>query len=95
LDVSQDPLGRQAARITKNESIEVWAKDLEEGSKAVGLFNLGEEEAPATVTWAQLGLAETHNVRDLWRQSDLGKFSNQFQASVPRHGVVLIKIKAK
>jgi alpha-galactosidase len=94
LDVSQDPLGRQAARIAKSDSIEVWAKDLEGGSKAVGLFNLGEEDSRATVTWAQLGLVGSHKVRDLWRQSDLGKFSNQFQASVPRHGVVLVKVKA-
>ena len=45
LDVSQDPLGRQAARIAQNGPLEIWAKDLEDGSKAVGLFNRGEAEA--------------------------------------------------
>ena len=45
LDVSQDPLGRQAGRIAKNGSLEIWAKDLEDGSKAVGLFNRGEDQA--------------------------------------------------
>jgi alpha-galactosidase len=95
LDVSQDPLGRQAARVLKSGDQEVWAKDMEDGSKAVGLFNLGEDESPVTVTWSALGLTGKHSVRDLWRQQDLGKVSEQFRARVPRHGVVLVRIGAK
>ena len=94
LDVSQDPLGRQAARVAKQGSLEVWAKDLEDGSKAVGLFNRGEEDAPLTVKWSDIGLSGTQVVRDLWRQQGLGKFSGQFQVQVPRHGVVLVKVGA-
>lgn len=92
LDVSQDPLGRQAGRVAKNGSIEVWAKELEHGSKAVGLFNRGDDESTATVKWAELGLKGRHTVRDLWRQKDLGRFSEQFSTAVPRHGVVLVKV---
>jgi alpha-galactosidase len=40
-----------------------------------------------------LGLKGEQNVRDLWRQSDLGKFSDQFQTTIPRHGVVLVRIR--
>ena len=107
---------RQAARITQAGSLEVWAKDMEDGSKAVGLFNRGENEALVTVKWYDLGLGgkmRTRNsppeqrgaealishalsnglkVRDLWRQNDLGRFEDQFQTSVPRHGVVLVKV---
>ena len=92
LDVSQDPLGRQAGRIAKNGSLEVWAKDLEDGSKAVGLFNRGEDSATITVKWSELGISGPQNVRDLWRQLDLGKFPGQFQTEVSRHGVVLVKV---
>jgi len=92
LDVSQDPLGRQAGRITKNGSVEIWAKDLEDGSKAVGLFNRGEDQAGMTLKWSDLGLSGRQRVRDLWRQKDLGRFADQFQTEVPRHGVVLIKV---
>ncbi len=92
LNLNQDPLGRQAGRIAQKGALEVWAKDLEDGSKAVGLFNLGEEEAPIIATWSELGRTGKQKVRDLWRQSDLGTFTDQFQASVPRHGVMLVRI---
>jgi alpha-galactosidase len=92
LDVNQDPLGRQAARVSQNGMLEVWAKDLEDGSKAVGLFNRGSSEETVTANWYDLGLTGEQTVRDLWRQKDLGKFTGQFSAKVGRHGVVLVKI---
>jgi alpha-galactosidase len=92
LEVSQDPLGRQAARIAKNGSLEIWAKDLEDGSKAVGLFNRGDDTATITVKWSELGVSGQQSVRDLWRQQDLGKFPDQFHTEVSRHGVVLVKV---
>ncbi len=95
LEVSQDPLGRQAGRIAKRGEIEVWAKEMEDGSRAVGLFNLGDDQAPASVTWAELGLKGKQTVRDLWRQQNLGSSSLGFQAPVPRHGVVLVKVGGK
>jgi len=92
LEVNQDPLGRQAARVAKRGSVEVWAKQMEDGSEAVGLFNLGEEEARVTATWSDLGLAGRKMVRDLWRQINLGEFTGEFGTSVPRHGVVLVRM---
>jgi alpha-galactosidase len=92
LDVSQDPLGHQAARVAKDGSLEVWAKELEDGAKAVGLFNRGDDAAMVTARWSDLGLTGMQIVRDLWRQKDLQACTGQFQASVPRHGVVLVKI---
>ena len=92
LDVNQDPLGRPAGRVAKNGTSEVWARDLEDGSKAVGLFNLGEEETQVKASWADLGIKGKRKARDLWRQQDLGSFKEQFQATVPRHGVALVKL---
>ena len=92
LEVNQDPLGRQAGRITQSGNLEVWAKDMEDGSKAVGLFNRGTSETAITTTWVELGLTGKQKVRDLWRQKDLGGFSGSFTAVVPRHGVVLVRI---
>ena len=92
IDVSQDPLGTPAHRVFKRDDTEVWARPLEDGSLAVGLFNLGEDEAPATVRWSELGIKSPALVRDLWRQKDLEVGADGFTASVPRHGVVLVKV---
>lgn len=93
IDVDQDPLGQQASRIVKNGDLEVWAKDLEDGSKAVGLFNRGKKTTRVSVTWDELGIKGSHVVRDLWRQKSLGEFLNGFGAEVAGHGVVLIRVR--
>jgi alpha-galactosidase len=92
LAVNQDPLARQAGRVAKDGNLEIWAKDMEDGSKAVGLFNRNEDATTVAAKWSDLGLTGRQTVRDLWRQKDLGNFTGEFSASVPRHGVVLVKI---
>ena len=92
LDVNQDPLGKPAGRISQNGDAQVWARDLEDGSKAAGLFNLGDKPMTVSVTWAELGIKGPQVVRDLWRQKDLGTFNDKFEATVQPHGVVLVKI---
>ena len=91
--IDQDVLGKQATTIAREGTTRVIAKKLADGSEAVGLFNLGENEGPVTVKWADFGAKGKMSVRDLWRQKDLGKFKNAFTTTVPRHGVVLIKVK--
>ena len=49
IEVDQDPLGRQANRVALDGDSQVWAKDMEDGSKAVGLFNVGEIETTVRV----------------------------------------------
>ena len=92
LDVSQDPLGRQASPVEKEAGYQVWKKQLEDGSFAIGLFNLGNTEATLRISFDKLELKGKHSVRDLWRQKDLGEFDANFETSVPPHGVSLIKI---
>jgi alpha-galactosidase len=92
LAVDQDPLGHQAGRVSQDGVLEVWARDLEDGSRAAGLFNRGDAEATVTAKWADLGVTGRQTVRDLWRQADIGQFEGEFHASVPRHGVVLVKV---
>ena len=92
--VDQDPAGIQGHRVAQEGPLEVWMKPLADGSKAVGLFNRGHYSAnPVTVYFKDIGLAETAGVRDLWAGKDLGTFTKSFTATVPNHGVVMIKVK--
>ncbi len=93
LEVDQDPLGKQASRVAQDGALEIWAKDMEDGSKAVGLFNRGPAQAIVSVKWSALGLHGSQLVRNLWQQADLGKFNNEFSAPVARHGVVLVRVR--
>jgi alpha-galactosidase len=94
LDINQDPLGKPAGRRAKAGQTEVWARPLFDGTTAVGLFNRGSEAAEVTANWADVGVEGQQPVRDLWLHKDLGKFEGSFKATVPAHGVVLVKIGA-
>ena len=71
----------------------VFAKPLEDGTLAVGLFNVGLKDETVSVQWSDLGLDGRRLVRDLWRQKDIGVFDQSFTTTVPSHGVVLVKLK--
>ena len=90
--MDQDPLGRQARVLRKTDDEFVLAKPMEDGSVAVGLFNLSEERRGITVTAAELGLSGRQRVRDLWRWKNLGTIADEYTASVGRHGVMLVRI---
>ncbi len=92
LDVDQDPLGRSAQRLWRDARREIWARPLEDGTYAVGLFNRGLAPAAVTVDWSLLGLRGRQPVRDLWQRMDVGSFSDKYSATVPRHGAVFIKV---
>jgi alpha-galactosidase len=92
LAVDQDALGKQATCVAVDGPVLVYAKNLEGGSKVVGLFNLGPTGVLAIAHWSDLKLHGKRLVRDLWRQHDIGSFDDQFAAVVPSHGVVLVRL---
>jgi alpha-galactosidase len=91
--VDQDPLGKQATRIAKEGDTEVWARPLQGGAYAVGLFNRGASSAKVTARWSDVGFTGKGTVRDLWAAANRGSVSDQFSAPVPSHGVVLIRVE--
>ena len=92
LNINQDPLGKPAGRIVKKGQTEVWARPLFDGTTAVGLFNLGSQEAKVKVAWADLKREGPQPVRDLWQHKDLGPQADSYEAAVPPHGTVLLKV---
>jgi alpha-galactosidase len=92
IDVNQDPLCRQGIKVAGTTMAPIYARTLEDGSLAVGLFNRGEAPADVTVKWSDLGLSGACTVRDLWRQQELATNAAGYSAQVPTHGVVLVKV---
>jgi alpha-L-arabinofuranosidase len=80
--INQDTLGKQALRVNEN----VWVKELADGSKAIGLFNLDTVYREVVIP-----LEETVLIRNVWRQKDEGIFTKSYHARIPPHGVRLIK----
>jgi alpha-galactosidase len=90
--VDQDELGVQGRRLAQEGDLEVWIKPLADGSKAVGLFNRGWGAMPVTVNFQEAGLGDSATVRDLWSHRDLGAVKGEYTATVPSHGVVMVKL---
>lgn len=94
IGVDQDPAGKQGTKVRTEGGSEVWAKPLKQrGAVAVALFNRGDAAADITANWSVVGVPSGKaRVRDLWAHADRGVYSNKFEANVPSHGVVVLKV---
>ncbi len=92
--VNQDPLGGQGRRVSKDGDLEVWAKQMRDGSRSVVLLNRDTSEKEITVSWEEIGYPGhlSASVRDLWRAKDLGQFKGEFSAPVAPHSVVMVRV---
>jgi alpha-galactosidase len=91
--VDQDRLGVQGHRVSAEGPLEVWMKPLADHSKAVSLFNRELGTTPITIRFRDLGLTGAISVRDLWARKDLGVHNDHFTASVPGHGVMMLRLR--
>lgn len=92
--IDQDPLGIQGKRIRKDGDLEVWARPLADGGRAVVLFNRSSTKQKMSVNWTELNLPKNFkaNVKNLWTKEEMKKVSNNYSADVESHGVVMIRI---
>jgi alpha-galactosidase len=90
--INQDALAKQAVRIEEHTDYQIWLKELEDGSKAVGIFNISSEHKTIKLDFNKLKIASEKTLRDVWRQKDIGKFSKEYEVLVPKHGVQLLRI---
>jgi alpha-galactosidase len=107
IEVNQDPSGKPARLMADDNGVQIWLKPMEDGSSAVGLFNIdgygqtpqsyfrwGDETPKAfQFDFAKVGLKGKYKIRDLWKQKDLGEFEGSFKTEIRHHGVVLIRME--
>jgi alpha-galactosidase len=84
----------QGRRFRKDGDKEIWVKQLNDGSRAVILFNRGAAEAEISVSWTELGYPEhlSASVRDLWAAKDLGKMVGKYSSKVASHETVVLRV---
>jgi alpha-galactosidase len=92
--VDQDAAGTQGHCAWPGGPVQIWTKPLADGSTAVGLFNLDAHPMTITANFKGLGLPNSITARDLWLHKDLGTLTGSYTAQVPRHGAVMLKVKA-
>jgi alpha-galactosidase len=93
--IDQDPLGKQASP-AKNGDLETWVKPMADGNVAVGVVNMGSSAAQTTVNASDLHLAgAVKKARDLWAHKDVKFTGGAYSATVPSHGVLLLRVSAK
>jgi hypothetical protein len=90
--IDQDALGKEARQTFKNETYQVWTKELEDGNKAIGIFNTSEKYQTIRLNKAESGFGSYTKIRDLWRQTDIISKGPELIVKVPPHGVLLLKI---
>jgi alpha-galactosidase len=95
ITVDQDPLGREGRRVAKDGDLEIWAKQMQDGGRAVVLLNRGSSQHEITVNWREIGYPDhlSAAVRDLWSHKDLGTMTGKLSAPVESHGVVMVTIR--
>ena len=91
LAVHQDYPGRQAVQAYNRENLQVWTKPLSDGSIAVGFFNLSPDPKEISLSFGSFGISGKYNVRDIWRQKDLGGMEGSIELQIPVHGVIFTK----
>ena len=92
IDIDQDSLGKQARVVRKTAEEFVLAKPLDEGSVAVGLFNLSASPRKISVSWKDVAMSGALRVRDVWRHRDVGSFADGFTSQVGGHDVMLVRV---
>ncbi|MGO8786855.1 MAG: putative Ig domain-containing protein [Terriglobia bacterium] len=92
IDIDQDVLGKQATIIRLTAGDFVLSKTLEDGSLAVGVFNLSDTSQELSVKWDELALKGRYRTHDVWRQQDLGTAEGELSSEVNPHGVAFIHL---
>ena len=88
--IDQDPLGKQGDRLYQSGDFDVWTKPLSNGRVAVGLFNRSWDNHEVSVDLSEIGFKNGANLRDVWKQQDLGHHTGVFTDVIPKHGVTLL-----
>jgi alpha-galactosidase len=92
--IDQDPEYKPIASVSISNGQEVLMRPLHDGAVVVGLFN--RTASPAEMSFSRVSLPSRFagkelKLRDLWKHDAATMQGDSFRATVPAHGVVLVK----
>jgi len=76
---------------------EIWVKPLgskDSNEKAIAILNRKNQKAKVSFNFSEIGFDKELEIRDLWAHEDL-PCSEKFEASLPAHGIIMLRVKAK
>jgi alpha-galactosidase len=89
--VDQDVRGKQGHRLSGAGPLDIWARDLSNGDKVIGLFNQGIDAHELHFRAESVGWKKAR-ARDLWKHEDLGVLPDNYSVRIPRRGAVVLRI---
>ncbi len=91
--INQDIAFVQAQRMLKENNIEVWVKHLGKGKqKVMAIMNRGGKEQMFTLSSEKFSISKKSKLRDLWLHKNLGKIGIEKTFTIPKHGIVVLKV---
>jgi alpha-galactosidase len=103
--VNQDQLGIQAFKYSSRENVEIWLKPLHAGDWAVCFLNRGTKPQRIEIDWKAEPIKDnfskrelnaqrsSYEIRDLWNKDKRSTTKEPFQAIVPAHDVVMLRLR--
>jgi alpha-galactosidase len=104
--VNQDKLGIQGFKYGTKDSVEIWFKPLEKGDWATAFLNRSKQPRKVDFEWNDEKVSDdfakrdldastiNYQIKNLWTGKNLGLTKKDFEASVPAHDVIMLRLTA-
>ncbi|MDQ0920519.1 glycoside hydrolase family 27 protein [Paenibacillus sp. V4I5] len=83
----------KARQVSREQNKIVWAAEGDQGEHYVALFNTDETIVDISVSLSQFGLKGQVHGKELWTGKELGSIHDILSATVPPHGVILVRLE--
>jgi alpha-galactosidase len=105
--VDQDPLGVEGFVYSTNNAVEIWFKPLNHGDWAMCALNRGAQSQSISFDWKNKKVMDdlssrranfdttTYSLKNLWTKQNAGDTSQPFNAEVPGHDVLMLRLQEK
>lgn len=104
--VNQDSLGIQGLKYATRQNLEIWFKPLQGGDWAVCFLNRGKQPQKIVFDWKNEPIKDdfakrelnakssAYEILDLWTKKKAGTTNESFEATIPAHDVVVLRLRA-